>query len=78
MLNWDDPLAKFNEPEAKAQAANALNPAHNTGAHPHAGDGIVTNDALMSTAGAAPSVNPNPAPATIEAVPTFPAQAWKK
>ena len=22
MLNWDDPLAKFNEPEAKAQAAN--------------------------------------------------------
>jgi hypothetical protein len=45
MLNWDDPLAKFNEPEANAQVANALNPAHDNNAHPHAGDGIVTNDA---------------------------------
>ena len=28
--------------------------------HPHAGDGLVGNDVLMATAGAAPAVNPDP------------------
>ena len=28
--------------------------------HPHAGDGLVSNEMLMATAGAAPSVNPDP------------------
>ncbi len=51
MLNWDDPLAKFNEPAFKP---------HVTEEHPHAGDGLVTNEDLMKTAGDAPSVDPNP------------------
>jgi hypothetical protein len=51
MLNWEDPLAKFNEPAFKPQPKQK---------QPHAGDGIVSNEALMNTAGAAPVVNPVP------------------
>ena len=51
MLNWEDPLAKFNEPAFKPQLDEP---------HPHAGDGLVSNEALMSTAGEAPVVNPLP------------------
>jgi len=51
MLNWEDPLAKFNEPAFKPQLDEQA---------PHAGDGLVSNDALMSTAGEAPVVNPIP------------------
>ena len=51
MLNWEDPLAKFNEPAFTPQPKEE---------HPHAGDGIVSNEALMSTAGEAPVVNPIP------------------
>ena len=36
MLNWEDPLAKFNEPAFKPQRDEQ---------HPHAGDGIVSNEA---------------------------------
>ena len=56
MLNWEDPLAKFNEPAFKPQSEQADSTDH----HPHAGDGLVSNEALMRTAGAAPSVNPMP------------------
>ena len=55
MLNWEDPLAKFNEPAFKPQLDEQ---------HPHAGDGLVSNEALMNTAGEAPVVNP--IPSTIE------------
>ncbi len=51
MLNWEDPLAKFNEPAFKPQRDEQ---------HPHAGDGIISNEALMNTAGEAPVVNPIP------------------
>ncbi|MGB5454461.1 MAG: ribonucleotide-diphosphate reductase subunit beta, partial [Gammaproteobacteria bacterium] len=51
MLNWDDPLAKFNEP-----AFNPKKAEH----HPRAGGGLVSNEALMETAGAAPVVDPVP------------------
>jgi len=54
MLNWDDPLAKFNEPAFKPQRNEQ---------YPHAGDGLVSNEALMNTAGDAPVVDPVP-PAT--------------
>jgi ribonucleoside-diphosphate reductase beta chain len=56
MLNWEDPLAKFNEPAFKPQSEQADSTDH----HPHAGDGLVSNEALMRTAGAAPSVDPMP------------------
>jgi ribonucleoside-diphosphate reductase beta chain len=59
MLNWEDPLAKFNEPAFKPQPKEK---------HPHAGDGIVSNEALMHTAGAAPVVNPVPPAADTVAV----------
>ena len=59
MLNWDDPLAKFNEPEFKAHQTESHPHADDGLAHPHAGDGLVSNEALMSTAGEAPSVSPN-------------------
>jgi ribonucleoside-diphosphate reductase beta chain len=61
MLNWEDPLAKFNEP--------AFKPQHDE-PHPHAGDGIVSNAALMNTAGDAPVVNPiPPTPGTVTEAP---------
>ena len=45
-----------------AAPAEALNPVHETAdakpSVPHAGDGIVSNEQLMATAGAAPQVNP--------------------
>ena len=37
--------------------------AHSTDGHVRPGQGVVANEALMSTAGAAPVVNPNPMPA---------------
>ena len=71
MLNWDDPLAKFNEPTPNGSTVDDTPAAavhtntdqiikQETEKHPHAGDGIVSNEALMATAGAAPSVNPIP------------------
>jgi ribonucleoside-diphosphate reductase beta chain len=71
MLNWDDPLqttadARKPQPPTAAvamQADDEFAPAlkaHDIGVHPHAGDGLVANEVLMATAGAAPSVNPNP------------------
>ena len=71
MLNWDDPLqttadAPKGQPPVPAIALpdeDAFAPAllsHDTAIHPHAGDGLVGNDILMATAGAAPSVNPDP------------------
>ena len=50
MQIWDDPLAQFSK-DNTTQSADIP---------PHAGDGLVGNDALMKTAGAAPSVDPNP------------------
>ena len=66
MLNWEDPLAKFNEPAFKPQHEEQ---------HPHAGDGIVSNEALMNTAGAAPVVNPTP-PANEAAVTATPVESY--
>ncbi|MCB1773034.1 MAG: ribonucleotide-diphosphate reductase subunit beta, partial [Gammaproteobacteria bacterium] len=43
-------------PAVEADAAEPSAPAR----HPHAGDGLVDNATLMATAGAAPSVNPDP------------------
>ena len=71
MLNWDDPLqttadARKPQPPTAAvamQADDEFAPAlkaHDIGVHPHAGDGLLANEVLMATAGAAPSVNPNP------------------
>ena len=72
MLNWDDPLQNTADtakprpldaavvlPDRRANSAASLQ-AHDTAIHPHAGDGLVENDILMATAGAAPSVNPDP------------------
>ena len=65
MLNWDDPLQPASTPGPQRAAKFK---AHDARQHPHAGDGLVDNGALMATAGAAPSVNPDPfgaaAPAT--------------
>ncbi len=76
MLNWDDPLSSTStgadtrsanmpplagdstEPGA-AQSAPALR-AHETAAHVRPGHGVVANDTLMATAGAAPTVDPDP------------------
>ena len=70
MLNWDNPLQNTvgtSTPKAKAlpaaEAEQALEvglSARDTDRHPHAGDGLVDNHILMATAGAAPSVNPDP------------------
>ncbi len=61
MLNWDDPLSKFNQANNRDTSTKVVQQAHNIDAHPHAGDGLVKNETLMATAGDAPSVNPNPA-----------------
>jgi ribonucleoside-diphosphate reductase beta chain len=45
----------FAEPQAQIQA-------HDTADHVRPGSGVVANDALMATAGAAPVVDPNPLP----------------
>ena len=74
MLNWDDPLG-VTENNDKTPAAVIARP--ETLSEPQAayvaetlpkpgtfqpGDGLQSNDALMATAGAAPSVNPDPGP----------------
>ena len=71
MLNWDDPLKSTtgaapanrtvppSAPLEKTQHPEVLR-ARVTPRHPHAGDGLVDNDTLMATAGAAPRVNPDP------------------
>ncbi len=63
MLNWDDPLLAAAKTSKPPRTAGALHSAQDTRPRPHAGDGLVTNEVLMVTAGAAPSVDPNPAPA---------------
>ncbi|MDT8406727.1 MAG: ribonucleotide-diphosphate reductase subunit beta [Methylococcales bacterium] len=53
MLNWDDPLAGLNgqkHQQSEAIKADVVRP----------GMGLQENDRLMQTAGAAPSVHPNP------------------
>jgi ribonucleoside-diphosphate reductase beta chain len=71
MLNWDDPLktttrvAKPRRPAPPDATAGAARPSpartvHPLEMRPHAGDGLVENAVLMATAGAAPSVDPNP------------------
>ncbi|MEA3276356.1 MAG: ribonucleotide-diphosphate reductase subunit beta [Pseudomonadota bacterium] len=52
--------------------------AHDTAVHVRPGQGVVANDVLMATAGAAPVVDPNPAPLQPEldvGDPAFPAPA---
>ena len=76
MLNWDDPLATAPrtsnahpslDPEPAPRPRSGRVPdtvAHGTAAsrpaHPRPGLGLVDNAALMTTAGAAPSVDPDP------------------
>ena len=76
MLNWDDPLSGITaskpapagemppaEPaDEVAQAARELD----AKVHLRPGDGLVSNDTLMATAGDAPVVNPDPAAAQVE------------
>jgi ribonucleoside-diphosphate reductase beta chain len=73
MLNWDDPLATAkpqtkatpkvpSEPQRRASQPQPALCAHDTAAHVRPGKGVVANEALMATAGAAPSVDPNPFP----------------
>jgi ribonucleoside-diphosphate reductase beta chain len=57
MLNWDDPLAELNKPKQPPQDPVEVRP----------GMGLQTNEKLMQTAGAAPSVNPNPVAPEIAA-----------
>jgi len=49
---------QLTEPQPLAQQQVFEQAEATLGAAPHAGDGIVTNEQLMATAGAAPSVNP--------------------
>ena len=87
MLNWDDPLdtgankAQPEEPnmpppeaasfESAGDTAQARLQAHDTSDHIRPGQGVVNNEVLMATAGAAPSVNPDPT--TVNAVAETPA-----
>ncbi|WP_295412861.1 hypothetical protein [uncultured Thiodictyon sp.] len=78
MLNWDDPLA-VTRPAARTASA-AVQPArptqsppaparwsaHDTSAHVRPGRGVVENATLMSTAGSAPVVDPNPFQPQVE------------
>jgi ribonucleoside-diphosphate reductase beta chain len=50
MLNWDDPLAKLGAPQEPPFEAVKVRP----------GMGLQSNESLMQTAGAAPTVNPDP------------------
>jgi ribonucleoside-diphosphate reductase beta chain len=61
MLNWDDPLASH---KAGNTEAEPIRP-HNNETNPRPGDGLQDNDVLMATAGAAPSVNPDPEAAAM-------------
>jgi ribonucleoside-diphosphate reductase beta chain len=76
MLNWDDPLA-LTRPAARTPTSGAPRPtpsqpaptrwgAHDTSAHVRPGRGMVENATLMTTAGSAPVVDPNPFPAQAE------------
>ena len=69
MLNWDDPLAAALpaarhpapppapfELDAEPSPRTTQASAHDTRAHVRPGRGLVANDALMTTAGAAPVV----------------------
>ena len=79
--NWEDPLAQFNNtknstdtgstppPPSHADALRNETPHTDT---PHAGDGIVSNESLMQTAGAAPSVSPTLAPTQTPSSPSTP------
>ncbi|NBC46732.1 MAG: ribonucleotide-diphosphate reductase subunit beta [Gammaproteobacteria bacterium] len=66
MLNWDDPLATA-RPQTDPAARHAPHarhaPAPAAAAPVRPGGGVVSNAALMATAGSAPMVDPNPAPA---------------
>ncbi|WP_295459003.1 ribonucleotide-diphosphate reductase subunit beta [uncultured Thiodictyon sp.] len=76
MLNWDDPLA-VTRPAAHSGSTASLSgapqptqshqtptrwSAHDTSAHVRPGRGVVENETLMTTAGSAPVVDPNPFP----------------
>ncbi len=71
MFNWDDPLqastitprpGRVAPPSAPASepAPTSADDTTNQRRHLRAGDGLVDNEVLMATAGAAPSVNPDP------------------
>ncbi|MGB5464576.1 MAG: ribonucleotide-diphosphate reductase subunit beta, partial [Sedimenticolaceae bacterium] len=71
MFNWDDPLqastitprpGRVAPPSAPASgpAPTAADDATDQRRHLRAGDGLVDNEVLMASAGAAPSVNPDP------------------
>jgi len=65
MLNWDDPLAAATPGTTPSRVPPAAEPAlraHDTAAHVRPGRGVVSNAALMATAGDAPVVSPEPAP----------------
>jgi len=80
MLNWDDPLSTSNnEPNtippvevelaatpvtAPQEEASPAMQANTQAGQLHAGDGLVANEVLMATAGAAPSVSPDPTAVT--------------
>jgi ribonucleoside-diphosphate reductase beta chain len=70
MLNWDDPLASH---KAGNTEAEPIRP-HNNETNPRPGDGLQDNDVLMATAGAAPSVNPDP---ITTSTPRAAPPAWK-
>ncbi|WP_295414003.1 ribonucleotide-diphosphate reductase subunit beta [uncultured Thiodictyon sp.] len=78
MLNWDDPLAVTRpavrtasavvQPARPTQSPPAPTrwSAHDTSAHVRPGRGVVENETLMTTAGNAPVVDPNPFQPQVE------------
>jgi ribonucleoside-diphosphate reductase beta chain len=71
MLNWDDPVATASpqpnalpevQPHRELATPQPALRAHDTARHVRPGKGVVANEALMVTAGAAPVVDPNPFP----------------
>ncbi len=76
MLNWDDPLAVAPPAPRNGTAApqfgadrpqaGTRRSAHDTSTHVRPGRGVVANETLMSTAGSAPVVDPNPFSPQVE------------
>jgi ribonucleoside-diphosphate reductase beta chain len=66
MLNWDDPLQP-GKPAAPNRAVQGAKPEVEALGRPRAGDGLLANEVLMATAGAAPSVDPDPVHAAAAA-----------
>ena len=69
MLNWDDPLARITEKKSipeQVKASVEIEETPEIKVRP--GMGVQSNEALMKTAGQAPTVNPDPASAQPEKV----------